>query len=118
QLQVLHLLREVEADGHYLEMGFQSLFDFTTQSLGYSSGSAFRRIQAMRLLKVLPELESKIEDGSLSLCVAAKTQGFFRHEDQKRKSEGEVKLSVQAKQEIAHAMLGSSMRECEKTLSE
>ncbi|MGK5081807.1 hypothetical protein WDW37_00755 [Bdellovibrionota bacterium FG-1] len=77
QLKVLHLLREVERDGHYLEMGYPSLFEFATQALGYSSGSAHRRIQSMRLLKILPEMESKIEDGSLSLCVAAKTQSFF-----------------------------------------
>ncbi|MGK5083043.1 HNH endonuclease signature motif containing protein [Bdellovibrionota bacterium FG-1] len=118
QLKVLHLLREVERDGHYLEMGYPSLFEFTTQALGYSSGSAHRRIQSMRLLKILPEMESKIEDGSLSLCVAAKTQSFFRTEDQKRKSEGDEKLGLQAKQEIAQSMLGTSMRECEKKLAE
>ncbi|MGK5082748.1 HNH endonuclease signature motif containing protein [Bdellovibrionota bacterium FG-1] len=62
-------------------------------------------------------MESKIEDGSLSLCVAAKTQSFFRTEDQKRKSEGDEKLGLQAKQEIAQSMLGTSMRECEKKLT-
>ncbi len=118
QLRVLYLLREVECDGHYLEMGYPSLFEFATQSLGYSAGAAHRRIQSMRLLKTLPEMASKIEDGGLSLCVAAKTQSFFRSEDQKRKSEGSAKLSAQAKQEIAHSMLGASMRECEKKLAE
>ena len=42
QLRVLHLLREVEADGHYLEMGFPSLFEFVTRSLGCSAGAAHR----------------------------------------------------------------------------
>jgi len=91
QLRVLHLLREVETDGHYLEMGFPTLFEFATRSLGYSAGAAHRRIQSMRLLRTIPEMEEKIEDGSLSLCVAAKTQSFFRNEDQKRKSEGDVR---------------------------
>jgi hypothetical protein len=118
QLRVLHLLREVETDGHYLEMGFPSLFEFATRALGYSAGAAHRRIQSMRLLRTIPEMEDKIEDGSLSLCVAAKTQSFFRSEDQKRKSEGDEKLSVQTKQEIAQSMLGASMRECERKLAE
>ena len=41
QLRVLHLLREVENDGHFLELGYPSLFEFATRSLGYSAGSAF-----------------------------------------------------------------------------
>lgn len=118
QLRVLHLLREVENDGHYLELGFPSLFEFATRYLGYSAGAAHRRMQSMRLLKVLPQMEAQIEDGRLSLCVAAKTQSFFRAEDQKRKGEGEEKLSVQAKQEITQSMLGRSMRECERKLAE
>ncbi len=118
QLRVLHLLREIECDGHYLEMGYPSLFEFATQSLGYSAGAAHRRIQSMRLLKTLPEMASKIEEGSLSLCVAAKTQSFFKSEDKKRKSEGAAKLSLPTKQEIAHSMVGASMRECEKKLVE
>jgi|GEM_PF-5494736 len=76
QLRVLHLLREIESDRHYLAMGYSSLFEFATRELGYSAGAAFRRIQSIRLLKSLPdsrELEQKIEEGSLSLCVAAKT---------------------------------------------
>ncbi len=118
QLRVLHLLREVERDGHYLEMGFPSVFEFATQSLGYSAGAAHRRIQSMRLIKTLPEMATQIETGSLSLCVAAKTQSFFKSEDIRRKSEGDPKLSLQAKQEIAQSMVGASMRECEKKLAE
>ncbi|MCM2278639.1 MAG: hypothetical protein NDJ89_11250 [Oligoflexia bacterium] len=75
-LRVLHLLQEVEADRHYLELGFPSLFEFATRELGYSPGAAMRRIQAMRLLKAMPEVEAKIKEGSLSLCVASKTQSF------------------------------------------
>jgi hypothetical protein len=113
-LRVLHLLREVESDRHFLEMGYPSLFEFATQELGYSAAAAHRRIQSMRLLKALPEMENKIEDGSLSLCVAAKTQSFFRQEELKR----EKKFSVESKREIVQSMLGVSSRECEKKLAE
>ncbi|MGK5087591.1 HNH endonuclease signature motif containing protein [Bdellovibrionota bacterium FG-2] len=118
QIRVLHLLREVERDGHYLEMGFPSLFEFVTQKLGYSAVAAHRRIQSMRLIKTLPEIASQIETGSLSLCVAAKTQSFFKSEDKRRKGDGDQKLSLQVKQDIALSMLGASMRECEKKLAE
>jgi hypothetical protein len=116
-IRVLHLLREVERDQHYLSMGYPSLFEFAVQELGYSTGSAHRRIQSMRLLKTMPEIEKKIEDGSLSLCVAAKTQSFFGHEDRKRLDEGEAKLSPESKKEIVQSMLGASARQCEVKLA-
>ena len=67
----------------------------------------------MRLLKVLPEMEDKIQDGELSLCVAAKTQSFFRREDLRRKEEGESKLTLETKKEIVSSMFGASKQECD-----
>jgi hypothetical protein len=63
-------------------------------------------------------MEEKLQDGSLSLCVAAKTQSFLRKEDQLRKESGQEKLSVEAKQEIIESMVGASTRECERRLAE
>lgn len=117
-LRVLHLLREVERDRHFLEMGYPSLFEFATRELGYSPAAAQRRIASMRLLKVVPELESKLEDGTLSLCVAAKTQSFFRQEDQRRKEAGIQRMAAEAKREIAESMIGLSNRDCERKLVE
>jgi 5-methylcytosine-specific restriction endonuclease McrA len=116
-MKVLHLLREVERDEHYLAMGHSTLFDFVTKDLGYSAGSAHRRIQSMRLLKTIPEMEERIEDGSLSLCVAAKTQSFFQQEDRKRRDEGQAKLSSESKTQIVQSMCGASARECEAKLA-
>jgi len=109
-------------------MGYSSLFEFATRELGYSAGAAFRRIQSMRLLKSLPdsrELEQKIEEGSLSLCVAAKTQSFFKQEDKRRvrlvKADNKNKLpplSTQEKHQILKSMLSLSTRECERKLTE
>lgn len=108
-LRVLHLLREVEQDRHFLEMGYPSLFEFATKELGYSEGAAQRRIAAMRLLKCVPAAEAKIEEGSLSLCVAAKTQAFLRQ------GKG---LDMAVKREIVESMTGLSARQCERKLVE
>jgi 5-methylcytosine-specific restriction endonuclease McrA len=116
-MKVLQLLREVEADQHYLAMGYPTLFEFAINELGYSAGSAHRRIQGMRLLKTLPEMEEKLEDGSLSLCVAAKTQSFFHQEDRKRREEGQAKVSAESKREIVQSMFGASARQCEAKLA-
>jgi 5-methylcytosine-specific restriction endonuclease McrA len=99
-------------------MGYPSLFEFATRELGYSAGAAFRRIQSMRLLKDLPELEEKVGDGSLSLCVAAKTQSFLKKENKKRAAEKKPALHPHEKQELAQSMLGLSARDCERKLAE
>jgi hypothetical protein len=46
--------------------------------LHYSEGQAGRRIQAMRLIKEIPEIEQKIESGALSLSNISQAQSFFR----------------------------------------
>ena len=79
--RILYLLREVERSKFFAELGYSSLFDFTVRELGYSQDAAFRRISAMRLLKVLPEAEQKLESGELSLTAAAQLQKFFRAEE-------------------------------------
>ncbi|MBX3035155.1 MAG: HNH endonuclease [Bdellovibrionaceae bacterium] len=84
-LRVLHHLREIEARRLHLKIGFPSLFEYATKDLGYSPSAAYRRIQAMRLLKSLPQAEEKIRQGELNLTVAAKLQDHFRQEDRRRK---------------------------------
>jgi hypothetical protein len=109
--QVLHYLREVELRKIHLERGYPSLFEFTTRELGYSSGSAYRRIQAMRLLKALPELEPQIQSGALSLSVAAQAQSYFREESKRRR------IDDREKKETVRGLLGLSSRECERKLA-
>ncbi|MAV91690.1 MAG: hypothetical protein CL676_09725 [Bdellovibrionaceae bacterium] len=76
--QILHLLREVERRKLFCDLGYKSLFEYTVKELKYSEGQAGRRIQAMRLLKELPQLEEKIETGALSLSNISQAQSYFR----------------------------------------
>ncbi len=67
--KILHYLREIEVRKLYLTRGYPSLFAMLTQELGYSESAAGRRIQAMRLIKEIPQVEAKIEKGTLSLRI-------------------------------------------------
>lgn len=49
--QILWCIKEIESRRLHLEMGFGSIYDFAIQYLGYSEGSAHRRIVAARLLQ-------------------------------------------------------------------
>lgn len=77
-LQVLHHLKEVERRRLFASLGYSSLFDYVTRELGYCAASACRRIDAMRLLKEMPELEVKIQEGALTLSTVARAQSFSK----------------------------------------
>lgn len=78
--EILHHLKEIEARKLHLQMGYSNIYDFTIKELGYSEGSAYRRVSAMRLLKSVPEVDSKIKEGSLTLDGAAKIQRLINHQ--------------------------------------
>jgi hypothetical protein len=105
-LQVLHHLKEVERRRLFATLGYSSLFDYTTRELGYCAASACRRIDAMRLLKEMPELEEKIQDGALTLSAVARAQSFFKKED----------VAPEQKMEVMALLENKSTREVEKEL--
>lgn len=105
----LHHLREIERRKLFCDLNCSSLFDYCTRVLKLSSGSAYRRIQASRLLAELPQIEEKIESGLLSLTNLTLASDFFT---QHRIAEATEKLRV------LHALEDLSKAECEKKLFE
>jgi len=70
-LQFLIHLSEFDKRRLYLEQGYSSLFDFCTRKLGYSEGSAYRRIESARCIREYPELRTSFLKGEVSLCTIA-----------------------------------------------
>ena len=117
--QVLRHLAEIERRKLYCDvvggngLRYGSLFDYAVRELGYSEAAASRRIQAMRLVREIPELEAKIESGALNLSNICQVQGFFR--DVKR-AEPERIISREEKRELLVQFENKSAREGEKIL--
>jgi hypothetical protein len=109
---VLEYLREVDRRRLYADSGHASLWGFCTRELGYSAGSASRRISSMRLLRELPELKEDLLSGKQNLSSLAQAQNFFRLEE-KHQAE---KLTPEQKQEVLEKLEGKSSRECEQEL--
>ena len=86
-IQVLHHLDEIDSRKLYLELSFSSLFDYAVKELGYSEGAAYRRIKAMKLCRDLPDTESRLQSGKLSLSSACQLQAFFEKQAKKIKTE-------------------------------
>ena len=57
-LEVIHHFQEIYRRKLFLARGFSSIFEMMTEEFGYSASAAQRRIQSMRLLTDLPELEA------------------------------------------------------------
>jgi hypothetical protein len=75
---VLKHICEIEERRLYLEQGFDGIYSFLTKGLGYSEGNAYRRVQSARLLREMPELENKIEEGSLNLSQLTELHRAFK----------------------------------------
>ena len=104
--RVLHHLKEIDRRKLYSDYKFTSLFDYCIRELGYSESSAQRRIVAARMLMEIPEIEKRIEDGSLTLSNISQVNQFCKDS------------TIQEKVEILREVEGLTKRECEKKLFE
>lgn len=105
---ILHHIKEIETRKLYSDLKYPSLFEYCCKELGYNESSAFRRIAASRLLKEIPQIEEKIEQGTLNLTNLSKAAQFFK--------ENEI-VEIKAKKEIISQLENLSTRECEEKLN-
>jgi hypothetical protein len=113
---VLYYLREVEERKLYLH-GASSLNEFCMKVLKYSRHEAQARIDAMRLLKIVPEIDADLDSGKLSLTVAAQTMSSFRKEDVRRKALGQSPLSEDEQKTVLADLMSVSTREADRKLA-
>lgn len=64
---ILWHINEVETRRLFSVIGFSSMMDYLVEYLKYNSSSAYERFQASRLLRRIPQLAEKLEEGSLNL---------------------------------------------------
>ncbi|WPU63459.1 HNH endonuclease [Peredibacter starrii] len=89
-VKVLHHLKEIDKRKLYCDLKYSSLFAYCVHELGYSEGAAQRRIVAARAIAEMPEIEKKIENGSLNLTNISLVNQFIEDPIQKREVFKEV----------------------------
>jgi ribosomal protein S8 len=92
----------------YAKMGYKDLKEYCVKELKYSEGSAWKRISAMKALVEVPEIEEKIESGSLNLTQLSMARTHFR----------DVKANAKEKKEILLNLENQSTRMTERILAE
>jgi hypothetical protein len=93
--EILEHILEIDRRKFFLKMAYSSLFDYLTKHLGYSAGSAQRRIDAARLMKEVPELSEKLESGSLNLSQVSLVQKAIRQKKVQISNKREILKSLE-----------------------
>jgi hypothetical protein len=111
---VLEHLREIDRRRLFSKLGYQSLFQYAVQRLKYSEDQAGRRVAAMRLVRELPEISKKIEDGTLTLSNIGLACHLFRSEEKFQ----DIKINRADKLELLTVLSGKTYREAQKIVIE
>ncbi len=107
--EILALINVALDQRAYLELGYSSMFDWLMKGFGYSSSAAYRRIEAARLIKAVPEASAKLSDGKVNLSTLCKAQTMIR---QHEKNSGS-KVDSQAKAELVQKIENKTVQETE-----
>jgi hypothetical protein len=110
-LTILHHIKEIDRRRLYAEFKQPGLLELIMKEFGYPKDQAIRRIQTMRMLRELPEIEPMLESGELNLTHVCIAQTLFSHEKKEGKS-----LPVQAKIAILEQVAGKTTREAQKII--
>lgn len=105
---ILEHIREIEKRKLYAEFNCNSLFAYCVQELKYSEQQAQRRIQAARLLEMVPEVEPLVKKGELNLTHMGKAQSLFNKKEfnQQEKKKFLESLAYKSSQETDKIIKG------------
>lgn len=110
---ILEHIKEVDLRKLYLERAYSSMYEYLVKELGYSGSAAMRRLEAARLLKEVPAISEKIQEGSLNLSQIGE---FSKMIKEKERASGE-KISCLQKTDLISMISGKTTLEAQKELS-
>jgi len=86
--ELVSALSKIYTKRLYLEAGYPSLYAFCTSALGYSSGAAWRRCAAAKVVLKTPEVLNELRNGELNLCAVAELSKVLNDANRERLLEG------------------------------
>lgn len=98
----------------YLELGFSSMFDWLVRGFGYSNAAAYRRIEAAKLLKAVPEAVEKFKEGHVNLTTLSKAQTAIKVQE---RATGQ-KVALEVKTEIVQQLEGKTSEQTDRLLKD
>jgi 5-methylcytosine-specific restriction endonuclease McrA len=111
--QILDLINQCEQAKAYAKLGFSSMFEYLHKGLGYSEGSAQRRLSSARLLRNIPEIRSDLQNGELNLTQLSMAQIAIRKEERTQNQ----KIGLSEKREILKKLKSKNTFESKTVLA-
>lgn len=109
---ILHIA-EIDRRRLFLTLAYPSLFDYLLKHIGYSAGSAQRRIDAARLLNQVPEVATRLNTGALNLAQISYMQKSIRQ----IQSSNSQKISSDVKKKICLALENKTFAESQTIIN-
>lgn len=100
---IIEHLEEIERRKLYCDLKYPSLFKYCLKELGYSEDQACRRINAMRVVKKMPQVKSAIDSGAVTLTTLNLFSG----------ASSELDLNKKEKEDLMNCFKGKSKRACQ-----
>lgn len=108
--EILAHLEEVRRRRLFCDLGYGSLFQYCIKQLGYSEDQAYRRINALKLVKEFPSVRDQIAAGELSLSSLSVAQSLFKADQSVDKKEVLEALRNKSKREAEIIVRGFSTK--------
>lgn len=105
---ILHII-EVDRRKLYLSLAYPNLFEYLIKHIGYSAGSAQRRIDAARLSREVPEVITNLENGKINLSQISLMQKAIRQVQ----TEQNNKVALETKEKLIEKIQNKSFSESE-----
>jgi hypothetical protein len=117
--ELISILQKIDECRGFREMGYKSLFDYSTQALKLSESVTFNLIAIARKSKEVPKLQEMIQDQTVSISNARMITPVLNLENQEKWLSAAASLSKrQLEKEIAKAHPEAQVREQSRYVSE
>lgn len=111
---ILEHIKEIDRRKVYLERAYSSLYEYLVKELNYSGSAAMRRIEAARLLRDVPLMKDKIQNGTINLSQIGELAKAIKEKEKI----SENRLSVQEKAELVAVISGKTTQETQRDLAQ
>jgi hypothetical protein len=110
EVEVLRHFQEIEERGLWTDAG--SIYKYIARRFNLTGDQIYPRLQAMRLMRSIPEVELKLESGQLSVTNALKAHQVFAAESKQRS------VSLEERRDVIANLENLSTKEADKVLAE
>ncbi|QDK45089.1 hypothetical protein DOM22_07915 [Bdellovibrio sp. ZAP7] len=115
--KILHIIlehvKEIDSRRLFLERGFDSTLSYLIHTHGYSKTAAEKRLYAARLLRDVPEMAAKVEEGRLNLSQLCQVSSAIKQKERVQKYD----VSLEEKASLLARVDGKNCWDTQKELS-